>query len=243
MWMFEQPLGHEATAPLRLTQVSSLGCELLLVAALEAVVDTPAERQLTSQAAVRQSLLCRLAFPVTLALAGTSELDPAFEPTAEQDFAIDALQPSLARWWRAAERLKARLLMPADLLRAGLAQARVLDGLLTWAHRTDRRERCTFLLEAMAPLVQGKASAADFVAAFDERISLRERHAARKAAAAALHGVARLRQWDEEARTVRFIDDGYDAAQARVRAYEMLFGAQRFIAAQRLCDELDALPT
>ena len=31
---------------------------------------------------------------------------------------------------------------------------------------TDRRERCTFLLEAMAPLVHPKASGADFVAAF-----------------------------------------------------------------------------
>lgn len=242
-WLLEQPLGHDGASPLRLLEASSLGCELLLLAALSAAIDTPAERHLATQPAVRQSLLCRVAFPIPLALAREGELSAPFEPAPAQDFAIEALQPSLAKWWRAAEKLKARLLLPSDVQRAGLAQARVLEQLFDWAEHHDRRERCTFLLEAMAPLMHAKAAVSDFVAQFDDRLPLRERHAARRAAGAALQGLARLQRWDESARTVRFIDDGYHAAQARVRTYETVFGGQRFITAQRLRDELDALPT
>jgi hypothetical protein len=241
--MLEQPLGHDAAGPLRVQKASSLGCELLLLAALAQAIDTPAERQLATQPAVRASPLCRLAFPVQLALAGAPEPQGglAFDPA--QDFALEALQPALARWWRNGGRLMARLLMPADVVRCGTALARTLDQLFAWAEANDRRERCTFLLEAFAPLLHAKASAAEFVAQFDERLALRERHAARRSAAAVLHGIERLCAWDQAARTVRFIDDGYEAAQARVRAYESVFGTQRFDLARRVRDELDALPS
>lgn len=242
-WLLEQPLGHEGANPLRLVKASSLGCELLLLAALASSIETSAERQLATQPAVRASALCRLAFPIPLALAGGPELAGPLELDAAQQFALEALQPSLAKWWRAGERLKARLLLPADVLRSGLAQARVLDALLQWAEANDQRERCTFLLEALAPMLHERTTAADFVATFDDRTPLRERQAARRAAGAALQGVARLQAWDEAARTVRFIDDGYQAAQARVKAYEASFGTARFAVARRVRDELEALPT
>ena len=242
-WMLEQPLGHEGANPLRLVKAPSIGCELVLLAALASSIETAAERQLASQPAVRASPLCRLAFPIPLALAGGSELTVPLELDAAQQFALEALQPALAKWWRAGERLKARLLLPADVLRSGLAQARVLDALLLWAEANDQRERCTFLLEALAPMLHERTTVADFVAPFDDRVPLRDRQAARRAAGAALQGVARLKAWDEAARTVRFIDDGYEAAQARVKAYEAVFGPARFAIARRVRDELDALPT
>ncbi len=250
-WLLEQPLGHDGTSPLRLAQPKSLGCELVLLSALAAAIDTPAERQLATQPAVRASPLCRLAFPISLTLAELPDPKAKVEPPplpplafdAAQDFAVEALQPSLAGWWRAGERLKARLLLPADVLRCGTAQARVLDQLFAWAEANDRRERCTFLLEALAPMLHPKVSSADFVAQFDDRLSLRDRHAARRAAGAALRGLERLCAWDEAARTVRFIDDGYDAAQTRVKTYEAVFGNPRFALAQRVREELDALPS
>lgn len=248
-WLLEQPLGHEGTGPLRLVHAKSLGCELVLLAALAAAVDTPAERQLATQPAVRASPLCRLAFPIPIALAESPDVKtkanlpmPPLAFDAAQDFALEALQPSLARWWRAGEKLKARLLLPGDVLRCGTAQARVLDQLFAWAEANDRRERCTFLLEALAPLLHDRASAVDFVAQFDDRLSLRDRHAARRAAGAALRGLERLCAWDEASRTVRFIDDGYEAAQARVKAYDTLFGNKRFALAAKVREELDALP-
>ena len=242
-WLLEQPLGHENANPLRLLRASSPGCELLLLAALDASLETAAERQLAAQPAVRASVLCRLAFPVSMALVTAEGTPEPFVLDDARDFAVEALQPPLAKWWRAGERLKARLLLPADVLRCGLAQARVLDQLLGWAEANDKRERCTFLLEALAPLLHEKTTAADFVAPFDERLPLRERQAARRAAGAALQGIARLQVWDEQARAVRFIDDGYEAAQARVKAYEALFGPRRFAIARRVRDELEALPT
>jgi hypothetical protein len=242
-WLLEQPLSHEGVTPLRLGLPGSLGCELVLLAAVATALDTPSERQLVSQAAVQRSPLCRLAFPVALALGGGELSAEPLVLTEAQDFVLEALQAGLARWWREAERLKARLLMPADVQRVGLSQARLLDQLFAWAEANDRRERCTFVLEAMAPLVHERATPADFVSDFDESLPLRDRHAARRAAGAVLHGVQRLQQWDQAARTVRFIDDGYDAAQARVKTYEAVFGAQRFFCAQRLRDALDALPS
>lgn len=242
-WLLEQPLSHESAGPLRLLQSSSLGLELLLLATLAAAVETPAERQVACQPAVRASPLCRVAFPVSLALVGGADATAPLTFDPAQDFALEALQPSLAKWWRAGERLKARLLMPADVTRCGMTQARTLDQLFAWADANDKRERCTFLLEAMAPLLHEKATAADFVAPFEERLPLRERHGARRAAGAALQGIARLQSWDEQARTVRFIDDGYEAAQLRVKTYESVFGPARFRIAQRVRDELEALPS
>jgi hypothetical protein len=95
----------------------------------------------------------------------------------------------------------------------------------------------------MAPMVNEQAGAAMFVAPFDERLPLRDRHAARRAAAAALEGVVVLAGWHEHDRTVRFIDDGYEAAQRRVKAYLEVFGPMRFERATRLRDELQALPS
>lgn len=241
-WLLEQPLGHDGATPLRLAPPKALGCELVLLAALATSVETPAERQLVTQPAVRESLLCRVSFPSALVMNGGEVKAGAIAPTPEQDFALEALQPALARWWRAAELLKARLLLPTDVLRVGLAQARVLDQLFTWAEQNDRRERCEFLLEAMAPLLHERATVADFVSTFDDKLPLRERQAARRAAGAVLQALARLHHWDEQARTVRFIDDGYEAAQARVRRYEARFGVARFALAQRLSEQLEALP-
>ncbi|MBL8954703.1 MAG: hypothetical protein JNK82_28255 [Myxococcaceae bacterium] len=247
-WLLEQPLAHEGSTPLRLVQAKSLGCELVLLAALASSIDTPAERQLATQLSVRASPLCRVAFPITLALHAVPAKAKVEEPPplafdAAQDFALEALQPALARWWRDGERLKARLLLPADVLRCGTAQARALDQLFAWADQNERRERATFLLEALAPLLHERVKADDFVTQFDDRLSLRDRHAARRAAGAALRGLERLAHWDEQARTVRFIDDGYDAAQARVKTYETVFGNARFALAHRVREELDALPS
>ena len=42
-------------------------------------------------------------------------------------------------------------------------------------------------------------------------------------------------------RLVRFVDDGYEAAQARVKQTEASFGRPRFAIARRLRDELVAM--
>lgn len=241
-WLLEQPLAEEVSSPLRLEVATGLGSELVLLAALASAVGTPAERNLASQAAVQASALCRIAFPVAIALASPAE-PPPLTLDAAQDHALTALQPQLARWWKQTELLKARMLMPQDVIRAGGAQAKLLSQLFEWAAQHDRTESCAFLLEALGPLLTERTTAADFVALFDERLPLRERHAARQSAAAVLIGIEQLEKWDAQARTVRFIDDGYDAAQARVKEWESLFGSRRFAIARRVRDELAALPT
>jgi hypothetical protein len=239
-WLLESGLGREAPSPLRVDEAGSLATELVLLAALSLSVGTPAERAIASQSAVRASPLCRVAFPVAIALAATGKL-PALSFDEEQDFALAALQPSLAKWWREAVRLVARMLLPADVERSGGAQKLVLEQLFVWADAQGRRERCAFLLEALAPMLHERALPGDFVATFGEKLPLKDRHAARRAAAATLFGLQRLEAWDEQDRLVRFVDDGYDEAQARVKANEAMFGRPRFLIARRLSEELTAI--
>ncbi len=239
-WLLSPALGREGPSPLRLEAAGSLGCELLLLSALATVVGTSAERAVASQLAVRRSPLCRAAFPVALALAGATDALPLVLDE-EQDFVLAALQPALARWWRMQVKLVARLLLPADVVRAGAVQASTLEALFGWADMTGRRERASFLLEALAGLLHDKATAADFVAPFDEKLSLKDRQAARRAAGATLFALERLKQWDQQARLVRFIDDGYDSAQEQVKTVDRIFGHGRFLIAERLRGELQSL--
>jgi hypothetical protein len=206
-----------------------------------AVVDTPVETTLAAQPAVRNSALCRLAWPVSLALAGGRAATGKLALTEEQDFVLAALQPALGKAWRSAMRLVARLLLPADVERSGRAQTAMLEHLFTWAEANGRRERCGFVLEALAPMLHERAAVSDFVASFDAKLPLKDRHSARRAAGATLFALERLEKWDEEDRLVRFVDEGYEAAQARVKANDALFGRARFAVARRLRDELVAM--
>jgi hypothetical protein len=242
-WLLDTALVREAPTPLRLDVAGSIGCELLLLAALNQVAGTAAEGAVASQDAVRASALCRVAMPVSLVLAGGVPLSPPLAFTAEQDFVLAALQPALARGWHGAVKLVARLLLPADVERCGRAQAAVLEQLFNWAEAAGRRERCAFLLEALAPMLHERATVADFVAGFDVKLPLKDRHSARRAAGATLFALERLEKWDEEDRLVRFVDDGYEAAQARVKALDATFGRGRFLIARRLRDELVAMDT
>ena len=71
---------------------------------------------------------------------------------------------------------------------------------------------------------------------------LRERTEARRRAAAMLRSLGRLREWDQQHRSVRFIDDGYALAQRLVVDWERL-GERGFTRAAHLVTELDAIPT
>ena len=76
----------------------------------------------------------------------------------------------------------------------------------------------------------------------DPEASLRERSEARQQAGALFRAVQRLEQWDQLHRGTRFIDDGYEAAQAMVKDWERL-GPAGFRAAEQVVAELEALPT
>jgi hypothetical protein len=240
-WLLESALNEDTPSPLRLDAAGTLGCELMLLTALNAVVGTPAELAVASQAAVRASPLCRVVFPVPLALAGAPAGVAPFTFSEEQDFVLAALQPFLAKSWRQAVRYVGRLLLPVDIERSGRAQAATLELLFAWADGKGRRERTGFVLDALAPLLHERTTTADFVAELDPKLALKDRHAARRAAGATLFAVERLEAWDEQDRLVRFVDDGYEAAQARVKATELAFGRQRFAIARKLRDDLVAM--
>jgi hypothetical protein len=82
----------------------------------------------------------------------------------------------------------------------------------------------------------------DFTRSMSLDAPLRERTDARRRSAALMRALAILRAWDQEHRSVRFIDDGYDLAQRLVADWERL-GERGFSKAAELVAELDAIPT
>lgn len=242
-WLLEQPLGSEQPmTPLRHEGVASLGYELVLLAALSAARGTAIESKLVAQDAFRCSNLCQLAFPFSFAPSSETTHVGVFSFDAEREFILAALQPSLAQWWRDGEHFKATLNDAAELRGMGLYQHEVLSQLLQWADAQQLYLRCTFLLEAFAPLLNADAQERNFVPALSGRMSLQDRQSARTAAASPLLAIERLAEWEARARLVRFIDDGYEQAQQLVKTFESAFGAERFARARQFAQQLASPP-
>lgn len=239
-WLLRTPLGDPGAAPLALTEPLTLGESVVVTLLLDALRGTGWESVLARQAVVRSSPLVVLAHLGELSRTAPLEPLPHLE-VAQLAVAIEGLRGLFKRSWVAAERAKHEVTDPAVLLRMGEAQARVLASYLDAVDVAGQRGLATFLVDAAAEWLDGVTSADDLVRGLSPEAPLRERSAARKAAGALLRALTRLREWDREHRGVRFIDDGYDEAQALVRAWECL-GEQRFEQAAAIVRQLDAIP-
>jgi len=143
--------------------------------------------------------------------------------------------------WLAAEVLKPELAQPKVLARVGRTQAAVAASFLDVVDAQQQRHLARFFIDAAAAWLATRSSASDLVA-LDPESPLRERGEARQQAGALWRVLERLEQWDHQHRATRFIDEGYDAAQALVKDWERL-GPNGFAAARRLVAELEALPS
>jgi hypothetical protein len=85
-----------------------------------------------------------------------------------------------------------------------------------------RRDLALFLVDAGARLLSAPLPVEAWIGGLELRGTLSERTAARRAAGSLLRALLRWRAWDEHHRGVRFIDDGYEAAQFLLGRYERL---------------------
>ena len=206
--------------PLPRPEAVTLGDELLHYLAAERILEAEGELQ---QPAFREAPLCRLAFAHELP--GGDPL-PAVELASwvvgPGAVALEALQPSLARHWVAAERRKAKLRSIGRMIAMGEAQAEILATLVAAieAESVDppRRDLATFVPEAarqlLAPPDRAGPDERWWVELLDTRGRMARRQRAFCAAAALLRGAADLRRWIDAAGLVAHFDDGYEAAQA-----------------------------
>ena len=247
-WLASAPLASPGVPHLAL-EGAELGCgdELLLYLACELARCCGCSDAVAASPAFRRSALCWVGFADLLARRGppsTGELpDAAFTSlfAPSRVVLLEALQGDLARRWLEMERGKARLTGTERLLQVGQAQQRALDGLARAADAAGRRDLLGFVWRAGGKLLRHRPAAAHWLAALSPESSLAERsQACREGGAAFLRALLGLQAWVEEARSRRFFDDDYAAAQLLLRQWEELGtgGAQH---AQLLVGALEAL--
>jgi hypothetical protein len=238
-WVLRTPLGETDVSPLTLRGNFTLAEQVLVTLLLDALRGTGCDGALARQAPVRESPLVVLAHAAELARVAPLEAIPSFDV---QTLAapIDGLRVLLARSWLAAEKAKRDVDQPAVLHRIGAAQGAVLAAFFEAVAGVDHRPLATFLIDAAVGFFSVRRTPEDLIRAMPSDAPLRERALARRSAGAFVRALAHLRAWDQEHRSIRFIDDGYDVAQFLVKDWERL-GEQGFNAAGQLVAELDAL--
>jgi hypothetical protein len=160
--------------------------------------------------------LCRLAFPDDFAdNGGDGRPDVAAWAMGVGACVVEAMQPMLARRWMVVERAKGRIIVADSMLNLGREQGRALDAFLDAIDAADRRDLARFLLVAAGWLLKDGAAATGWVGGLDLRnLRMADRAEVGGAATAMLRRLDRLRRWDQEARGVGFLDEGYAASQS-----------------------------
>lgn len=211
-----------------------LGDELLHYLAAEQILEVGGRPR---QEAFLRSPLCQLGFADQLASdAELPRLD--FAPYVRGDGALilEALQSELARRWLAMEEGKGNIVELDAMVAVGRAQTQVLDGLFAAIEASGdpkrdgagaRRELAGFLAEAAVSLLaRGRERLCPaprwWTQSLDLRAPLAARQQAFTAAAAFLHGVARLGEWVAEAGVVAHFEADYEAAQLLLSSWHAL---------------------
>ena len=234
-WLVAEPLMSNGCAPLRSAPLT-LGDQVLVYFALDAAGDTGVRATIAAQPFVRASPLAWLGFAHVLA--GSP---PAFSELATGAGAIvvEALAVELAARWRTVETSKRAIRQPAALIAMGAGQDATLSGFMTACR--DRRELAAFIIEAAAPLLA--RGVGPHPVQLDPAAPLSARSAAREAAGALLRAVGTWREWDDQHRAVRFIDDDFARAQRLLARFEPIGRAGADRAVGWLADLASLAPT
>lgn len=214
-----------------------VGDQVVIYLALDLLAATPAQAQLATEPLVAAAPLAWLGFAPLF-----QGRPPSFASLVDGPGAIvvEALTGELGRRWQAVELSKRSITDPAALVALGAAQDATLGEFMAACDARRRRDLAGFVLDAAAPLLE--RGLAPIPMQLDPDAPLSARMAARNAAAALLRGVVRWRDWDDQHRGVRFIDDDYGAAQLLLTRYERVGRAGAELASAWI-SELAALPT
>ncbi len=239
-WVLSTPLAEADASPLLFKGPITPAEDCLIALLIDRLRGTGCEAMVARQLSLRQLPLTTLAHAAAMAREVPLTELPSFDVPALAPW-IEGLRSLLARNWISAERAKRDFAAPELLVRVGRAQADVLDAFLAAIHAAERHDLATFLIDAATTWIPGR-TAEEFTRSMVQDAPLRERTDARRRAAAMLRSLGTLREWDQQHRAVRFIDDGYQLAQRLVADWERL-GERGFSHAAALVTELDAIPT
>ena len=232
-WLVAVPLVSADVATLPATRLA-LGDQVAIYLALE--IAGPVRNVIAQQPFVRAAPLAWLGFAHLM-----EGEPPAFDDlvTGSGAVVIEALASEIAERWRTVDVSKRAMKRPSELIALGAAQDKTLRAFMTACEK--RRELATFVIDAAAPLLE--RGIAPMPTQLDPAAALSVRSAAREAAGALLRAVIRWREWDDQHRAVRFIDDDFDRAQGLLARFERIgrVGADR--AAAWLAELASLAPT
>lgn len=189
--------------------------------------------------------LCRLAFPDEYAPLRLAE-KPDFGPwtTGSGACILEALQPSLTERWLRIERGKEQIVDAARMRDLGRAQELALRVFLDAVDAAGRRDLARFLLPVAAELLRERASSQAWIGQVDARgLRLADRMETYRSAMAFLHAIDRLREWDRQARSVGYFDEGYAAAQLWKADWERWNGEELVARGRAVIREVEAVET
>jgi hypothetical protein len=201
-------------------------------------------KALAGQVGLHQNALCRLAYPEEFPPAAVN-FDLGYELWTHGvgGCILEALQPLLTERWFALESGKARMTDWNALQALGDAQERVLDGFLDAVERAQRLDLADFLLVATERLLTPGAAAhlwvSDAVRTGPPRMA--DRVNMQHAALALVRQVERFQDWERQARSVGYFDEGYQASQLTKENWERHGGDTLHSRAQAIIQELDPL--
>lgn len=214
-WLTLEPIGHRdcRLAPKRAPAGNGDELLLYLVCDLLAALDLPLDAIRTL---VARSRLAQLAFPDALVGVAGEEPSEIVAGVLDLPVLIGGLQADLARQLVRLETHKARIVSPRELERVSRLAEERLDGLVDAAAGRGHIDRLRFIAEAAGELVKRDGSHPQL----DAGATMTARHEARRAAAGVMRVVARVAGLSAALRSVGFVDDGYEQAQALLTAWE-----------------------
>lgn len=214
IWITAEPLPESNKKCRVALEDCPLGDQLFLLLAFETFCDSPASKAVCGQPVFRAHPLVPLCFPLA---ALRTKMEPAsglnFWFELDRAWVLEALQGKIHERWLRFERARAGETQWQTVQKMGELQQRVLDDCLSAAESTRRWDLVRFVMTtAVASL-----SEIDFHRAASELdltgLKLSQQQEVREASLTLLRSLNRLARRQEQARTIGFYDDGYDASQ------------------------------
>ena len=194
----------------------ALGDRLLMSLAFNVLRHTdPGEKLRIQWLPLHQDGLCRLAFLEEL-IEGAQRfrIDWQTWTTGSGASILEALQGWLAERWTEVEDRKASINTVARMRKIGATQTRVFGEYLDALAQAERRDLARCFLETAQRLLHNQPTAQKWLRSLDvskERIA--NRQAIYADAFAFLRHLERLQDWQRQALSVSYFDDGYAASQ------------------------------
>jgi hypothetical protein len=216
---------------------------LLLFLAYETLRGSEAGPGLRASAAVQENALCRLAYPQDFVQAPA--LDAAnYLPwtTGLGGCILEVLQQLLARDWVGLEMAKSKISDWETMQALGRAQERALSPFLDALEQSSRYDLAHFALDALTRLLPSAAATRFWIGGLTQAgPRLADRQATYQAALALVRQTERFKRWEQQARGVGYVDDGYAAAQLWKQEWERYQGDVLHARSQALVQELDPM--